>query len=178
VDAVRALPGVDPTLVTVAGISQGGGLALAVGGLVDGLAAVMPDVPFLCHYARALAITDAFPYGELVQYLAVHRDQEAAVLRTMSYLDGVHFGRRASAPALFSVALRDQTCPPSTVFAAYNHYAGLSAVRPATQIEVYTYNQHEGGQAHQVDRQLRWLRTLLGASSVPEPAPEAVPAQG
>ena len=116
--------------MTVAGISQGGGLALAVGGLADGLAAVMPDVPFLCHYPRALAITDAFPYGELVQYLAVHRDQEATVLRTMSYLDGVHFARRASAPALFSVALRDQTCPPSTVFAAYNHYAGLSAARP------------------------------------------------
>ena len=79
----------------------------------------------------------------------------------MSYLDGVHFARRASAPALFSVALRDQTCPPSTVFAAYNHYAGLSSARPATEIEVYAYNQHEGGQALQVDRQLRWLRALL-----------------
>ncbi|MCB2573055.1 acetylxylan esterase, partial [Listeria monocytogenes] len=31
--------------------------------------------------------------------------------------DGVHLGRRASAPALCSVALRDQTCPPSPVFA-------------------------------------------------------------
>ena len=162
---MRALPGVDPARVTVAGISQGGGLALAVAGLADGLAAVLPDVPFLCHYPRALAITDAFPYGELVQYLAVHRGQEATVLRTMSYLDGVHFARRASAPALFSVALRDQTCPPSTVFAAYNHYAGLSAARPTTQIEVYAYNQHEGGQAHQLDRQLHWLRSLLASGS-------------
>ena len=161
VDAVRALPGVDPTRVAVTGGSQGGGLAIAVGGLADDLVAVMPDVPFLCHFARALAITDAFPYGEIVQYLAVHRDQEAAVLRTLSYVDGVHFARRASAPALFSVALRDDTCPPSTVYAAYNHYAGLSAARPATQIEVYTYNKHEGGQAFQVDRQLRWLRSLV-----------------
>jgi cephalosporin-C deacetylase len=167
---VRAVPGVDPTRVTVAGISQGGGLALAVAGLADGLAAVMPDVPFLCHYPRALGITDAFPYGELVQYLAVHRDQEATVLRTMSYLDGVHFARRASAPALFSVALRDQTCPPSTVFAAYNHYAGLAPSRPTTDIEVYAFNQHEGGQAHQLDRQLRWLRSLLAARPVGEPA--------
>lgn len=169
VDAVRALPGVDASRVAVAGGSQGGGLALAVGGLADGLVAVMPDVPFLCHYPRALAITDAFPYGELVQYLAVHRDQEATVLRTMSYLDGVHFARRASAPALFSVALRDQTCPPSTVFAAYNHYAGLAAARPQTEIEVYAYNQHEGGQAFQLDRQLRWLRGFV--------APHAVPAE-
>ena len=28
----------------------------------------------------------------------------------------------ADAPALFSVALRDAICPPSTVFAAYHHY--------------------------------------------------------
>ena len=165
VDAVRALPGVDASRVAVTGISQGGGLAIAVGGLADGLVAVMPDVPFLCHYPRALAITDAFPYGELVQYLAVHRDQEAVAMRTMSYFDGVHFARRASAPALFSVALRDETCPPSTVFAAYNHYAGLSGVRPATEIEVYAYNQHEGGQAFQVHRQLHWLRALLAAPS-------------
>ncbi|MBO3100511.1 acetylxylan esterase [Cellulomonas fengjieae] len=163
VDAVRALPGVDAARVSVTGGSQGGGLALAVGGLADDLVAVLPDVPFLCHYPRAFAITDAFPYGEVVQYLAVHRDQEAAVLRTLSYLDGVHFARRASAPALFSVALRDQTCPPSTVFAAYNHYAGLSGARPATEIAVYAYNQHEGGQAFQVDRQLRWLRALHAA---------------
>lgn len=161
VDAVRALPGVDPARVTVTGVSQGGGLALAVSGLADGLVAVMPDVPFLCHYRRAVAITDAKPHAELVDYLAVHRGREEMVFRTMSYLDGVHFGRRASAPALFSVALRDVICPPSTVFAAYNHYAGLTGSRPATDIQVYAYNNHEGGQAHQVDRQLRWLDTLL-----------------
>src|SRR6478735_694746 len=151
VDAVRALPGVDPARVTVAGISQGGGLALAVAGLADDLVAVMPDVPFLCHYRRAVAISDGMPHNELTQYLAVHRDQEERVFRTMSYLDGVHFARRATAPALFSVALRDETCPPSTVFAAYNHYAALTS-RPSTTIEVYAHNRHEGGQGFQLDR--------------------------
>ncbi|MGY4643561.1 acetylxylan esterase [Cellulomonas sp. URHB0016] len=161
VDAVRALPGVDADRVTVTGISQGGGLALAVGALADGLVAVMPDVPFMCHYRRAVDISDAKPHGELVDYLAVHRDREEMVFRTMSYLDGVHFARRASAPALFSVALRDVTCPPSTVYAAYNHYAGLAPERPPTEIQVYPYNNHEGGQAYQVDRQIRWLGARL-----------------
>lgn len=165
VDAVRALPGVDPQRVTVAGVSQGGGVALAAAGLSDGLAAVMPDVPFLCHYRRAVDITDAFPYGELVQYLAVHRGAQERVFRTMDYFDGVHLARRATAPALFSVALRDTTCPPSTVFAAYNHYAGLTGDRPRTDIEVYPFNQHEGGQAHQLERQLRWLPSVLAASA-------------
>jgi cephalosporin-C deacetylase len=33
----------------------------------------------------------------------------------------VDFARRATAPAQFAVGPRDAVCPPSTVFAAYNH---------------------------------------------------------
>jgi len=162
VEAARALPGVDAARVAVAGGSQGGGIALAVAGLVDDLAAVMPDVPFLCHFPRALAITDDDPYHEVVRYLSVHRTHKPQVMRTLSYLDGVHLARRATAPALFSVALRDTTCPPSTVFAAYNHYGTLAPQRPDRAIEVYEFNQHEGGGGIQLDAQLRWAGKVLG----------------
>src|SRR4051794_29641770 len=74
VHAVRELPGVDPGRVVAAGNSQGGGIALAVAGLVPDLAALMTTAPFLCHIQRAIEITDAPPYGEIVNYLAVHRD--------------------------------------------------------------------------------------------------------
>ena len=83
------------------------------------------------------------------------------MFRTLAYHDGVSFVRRATAPALFSVGLRDTTCPPSTVFAAYNHYAALADERPSTEIAVYPFNLHEGGQAFQVQRQLAWLGALL-----------------
>ncbi len=72
---------------------------------------------------RATDLTDADPYAEIVRYLAVHRgDAAERVFRTLSYLDGMHLGRRAQAPTLFAVGLRDTICPPSTVFAAYHHY--------------------------------------------------------
>ncbi|PFG38996.1 cephalosporin-C deacetylase [Georgenia soli] len=161
VDAVRTLEGVDPARVAVAGVSQGGGIALAVGGLVPDVAAVMPDVPFLCHIRRAVEITDARPYSEVSAYLAVHRWHVEQAFRTLSYIDGVAFARRAGAPALFSVALMDVTCPPSTVFAAYNHY-GQPAGAADKDIVVYPFNGHEGGAAEQLGRQIRWLGARLG----------------
>jgi cephalosporin-C deacetylase len=161
VDAVRSLPYVDPERVTVAGKSQGGGIAIAAAGLCDGLAAALVDVPFLCHFRRAVDITDRAPYYEIVSYLQAHRDAADAVFRTLSYHDAVLFARRASAPSLFSVALRDMTCPPSTVFAARNSWGAATTAEPSADIEVYPFNLHEGGMAHHVQRQLEWLERRL-----------------
>ncbi|WP_345801730.1 acetylxylan esterase [Microbacterium sp. AZCO] len=152
IDAVRALPQVDPARVAVAGGSQGGGIALAAAGLADDLVAVLPDVPFLCHFERAVGLTDRDPYQEVVRYLSVHRGADEHVFRTLSYFDGANLAKRATASTLFSVALMDLTCPPSTVFAAFNHYAGEDKA-----IEVYTHNDHEGGQAYQWQAQARFL---------------------
>ena len=161
VEAVRALPGVDPARVAVHGRSQGGGISIAVSGLVPDLVAVLPDVPFLCHFERALDITPDGPFLEVTRYLSVHRDQVDEVLATLSYVDAVNFARRATAPAFFSVALMDPICPPSTVYAAYNHYAG-AAKDIAKDITVYRYNGHEGGESHQRQAQIRWLNGITG----------------
>jgi cephalosporin-C deacetylase len=163
VDAVRAVPGLDPARVAVAGGSQGGGISLAVAGLVPDVVAAMPDVPFLTHYRRAVSITDSFPYGEITKYLSVHRDPEveAQVWRTFSYLDGVSFARRARAAGLFSVALMDTICPPSTVYAAYNGWASDQAEPVVKEMDVYPYNNHEGGGDYRFPRKLAWLGKII-----------------
>jgi len=161
VDAVRALevlrghPEVDGHRLAVTGISQGGGTSLAVSALDRGVRAVLPDVPFLCDFPRATRIAPGDPYGELVRYLKAHRDSVDSVFRTLSYFDGAVLGRRSSAPALFSVALMDQICPPSTVFAAYAAYGGRK------EITVYPFNDHEGGEAFHRREQVAWLRSRL-----------------
>ena len=165
VDALRMLevarthPLVDPDRLIVTGISQGGGITLAAAGLAPmagiSLRGAAPDVPFLCHFRRATEITDAHPYAELTAFVAGWRHLEEAAYHTLGYFDGVHLARRASAPALFSVALMDDVCPPSTVFAAFNAYGGRSGV--PKEIEVYSHNGHEGGVDYQVDRQLSWF---------------------
>ncbi|MBQ0825289.1 acetylxylan esterase [Streptomyces tagetis] len=161
VAAVRALPGVDPARVAAVGNSQGGGLALAVAGLVPDLAAALVSAPLLCGVRRALDLTDEGPYGEIAAYLAVRRGAEEEAYRTLSYVEGVSFARRAHAPAHFGVGLRDRVCPPSGAYAAFNRYGELSGADPYAEIHAYPYNGHEGGEAVHVRRQVEWLRQVL-----------------
>ncbi|CAM5352353.1 acetylxylan esterase [Streptomyces atroolivaceus] len=155
VEAVRDHPEIDPARVVVTGVSQGGGIALAVSGLVEGLAGVMPDVPFLCNIPRAVRIAGVPPYTEVAAYLRLHRDRTAPVFRTLAYFDAAHHATRATAPALFSVAMMDEICPPSTCFTAYNRYAGPK------DVHVYEFNGHEGGAEHHRAQQLVWVRSLF-----------------
>jgi cephalosporin-C deacetylase len=154
VEAARSHPSVDARRVAVMGGSQGGGIALAAAGLVPDLAGVLPDVPFLCHIRHATEITDSYPYAEIQNYCKIHRGKIDTVFNTLSYFDGVNFAVRAKSPALFSVGLMDEICPPSTVFAAFNHYGGPK------EIKIWPYNHHEGGETLQSVERVNFLKTL------------------
>jgi cephalosporin-C deacetylase len=163
VDVVRTLPGVDPRRTAVVGASQGGGIALAVAGLVPDLTAVVAQVPFLCDFPRALRIHDTDPYAELVRYLSIHRSRAAQVTQTLRYFDGVNFARRATVTAHFTAALMDEVCKPSTVFGAFDAYAGPK------RIHVHPFNGHEAGGSADEAAMTAWIREV--SSSGP---PEAV----
>lgn len=170
-DAVRLLEAagqldlVDEDRIVVTGGSQGGGLAIAAAGLAPlagiRLLGAAPDVPFLCHFERAVGLSPSRPYTEIVDYLAGWRHHAEAAYRTLSYVDGVNLARRAEVPALFSVALMDPVCPPSTVYAAFNHWGSRAAEPPPSEIRVYPHNAHEGGGAYQLDVQLDWFAELF-----------------
>ncbi|RBQ19982.1 acetylxylan esterase [Spongiactinospora rosea] len=161
VDAVRAveaaavLPGVDATRIVIAGGSQGGGIGLAVAGLAPEMViGALLDVPSLAYIRRGTEISNVGSRMEIVEYLRTHRRDVEEVFGVLGYFDGMHFAARATAPAWFSVALMDQICPPSTVFAAYNHYAGPKEIR------VWPYNGHEGGGGEQEAENLAVARRL------------------
>jgi cephalosporin-C deacetylase len=156
VEAAQAHPAIDGNRIAVSGGSQGGGISIAVSGLTPSVKVTMPDVPFLCHYRRATEIVDSMPYGEISGFCLTHRDKVDTVFETLSYFDGLNFSARCDARAFYSVALMDQTCPPSTVFAAYNHHIGPKDIR------IWRYNNHEGGDTYQVVEKVKYLTSLWG----------------
>jgi cephalosporin-C deacetylase len=155
VEAASSHEAVDAERIAVTGGSQGGGIAVAAAGLVPEVKLALPDVPFLSCYQRAISITDAAPYVEIRDFLKRHRHHEAAVWQTLSYFEGRSFAARAKGRSLFSVALMDEICPPSTVFATYNRWAGPK------DINVWPYNNHEGGETFQTVEKLKFLEKYL-----------------
>jgi cephalosporin-C deacetylase len=161
-DAVRA---VDVALelagaggaVAVTGGSQGGGLALAAAALHgDAVRLCHADVPFLCDIQRAITFAPEPPYTEIPAFLAQNVALVDAALNTLRYVDCALLARRITAPTLVSVGQMDTTCPPSTVFAAFNE------INADKEIIVYPYSGHSVPHAH-TEAQLRHLRRHLPA---------------
>jgi len=115
---------VDAERIAVTGMSQGGGLSLATAALHPSVSLCMPDMPFLCHFERAVEFAESGPYQEIARYMkafdpAGHHRHE--LFATLSYFDCMNLAPWISCPLLLSVGLEDSICPPSTVFAAFNH---------------------------------------------------------
>ena len=102
------------------GSSQGGGFGMILGGLCPEFTRITLCVPALCdHGGEALGRRAGWPY--LVRTVA--GEDEALRQRTLAmsgYFDAANFARRIRCPVFVAAGLVDTTCPPSSVYAAYN----------------------------------------------------------
>ncbi|HEX8524547.1 MAG TPA: acetylxylan esterase [Tepidisphaeraceae bacterium] len=142
-DAVRALEllarreEVDESRLAITGVSQGGGLTLATAALSDHPILALPDIPFLCDYPRATSIAAAGPYPEIPSFLKVHPTLLDQAFRTLSYCDCLNLAPWIKCKTVISNCLWDDVCPPSTIFAVYNH------MTCEKRMEIYPYHKHE-----------------------------------
>jgi cephalosporin-C deacetylase len=161
VDCIRALdvmatrPEVDMQRIGVQGVSQGGGLSLVVAALDARPRLVMSGVPFLCHFPRAVAVSDSNPYKEIATYLHRRPEHTEQAFRTLSYFDAFNLADRITCPVLMTVGLQDLICPPSTVYATYNRIRSA-----AREMCVYPYGGHEAFATHQ-ETKLEWAKRYL-----------------
>jgi len=121
---VMEMEEVDESRVAATGGSQGGGLTLACAALEPRVKCAAPIFPFLCDYKRVWNIDlDQNAYAELRDYFRRFdpcHDREDEVFSKLGYIDVQHLAPRIKAEIMMLTSLLDQTCPPSTQFAAYN----------------------------------------------------------
>lgn len=155
VDVLLSRAEVEASRVGVTGISQGGGLALAVAALHRVPICVAADVPFLCDFPRALTLSPVAPYAELAEYLHIHPEHEEQVFETLRYFDLVNLAPWIQCPSLVSVGLRDQTCPPGTIYGMYNR------ITAPKEIRIWKYSGHDVWLSPQKEVRLEFLRHHL-----------------
>lgn len=132
---------VKPTKLGLAGASQGGGLALSTAGLQEDIDFVIADFPFMTHFENALEEAQSGAYLEIVNYFKLQDPEYKTydqVMKTLGYIDSVHFCSKIACPTLMAIGLKDISTPPATAFAAYNHIGSSKK-----SIEIYPQFSHE-----------------------------------
>lgn len=147
-----------PTKLGLAGASQGGGLALSAASLEENIDFVIADFPFMTHFDRALEVALSGPYMEIVNYFKLHDPEYKTydqVMRTLGYIDSIHFCDSIICPTFMAIGLEDSTTPPSTAFAAFNHIRSSEK-----SIEVYPQFTHEPNPFHE-EKKLSFINEHL-----------------
>ena len=123
-DFLVSHPKFDGANLVVTGGSQGGALAIvtaALDGRVRGLAAYYPALSDGTGYLNGRA--GGWPHMfRAIDGPASHRSPEK--IATSRYYDVVNFARRIKVPGLYSWGFNDETCPPTSMYSAFNVIPG------------------------------------------------------
>ncbi len=119
IDYLCSLPEFDGKNVVVTGGSQGGALAIVTAALdkrVKALASFYPALSDITGYLHGRA--GGWPHLLSPRYAAT--TNTPAKLRTIGYYDVVNFAKQVTVPGFYSWGYNDNTCPPTSVYAAVN----------------------------------------------------------
>ncbi|MBE0540634.1 MAG: acetylxylan esterase [Verrucomicrobia bacterium] len=123
IDFLTEQPEWDGRTVIVYGSSQGGAQAIVAAGLDERVTFFAAGVPAMCDHTGTVAgRVNGWP--KLVPS-GLDGTPNPQVLQVARYYDMVNFATRAKAAGIVTVGFIDATCPPSTVYAAYNALPGM-----------------------------------------------------
>ncbi|MCL5985213.1 MAG: acetylxylan esterase [Actinobacteria bacterium] len=164
-DCVRAIDflatrsEIDIERLCVTGASQGGGLTLATAALDDRPKLTIAEIPYLCHFNRAVEWAEDFEnvtYLEFRSLIKKYPEREEEMFDTLSYFDNLNLCNWIKARTVISCAMRDTCCPPSTIFAVYNH------MKAQKHLEVMPFYEHAWDTLINFDeKRLEYIKTYL-----------------
>lgn len=148
-DFLVSLPQYDGTHLAVTGGSQGGALSIVT-------AALDPRVKFLGAFYPALSDVTGYLNGRAGGWPHMFNKDNAVYnnskekIETMEYYDVVNFARQLKVPGLYSWGFNDETCPPTSMYAAYNVITAPKALNLVLETGHWTYPE-------QTERMNTWL---------------------
>jgi len=124
-DFLTSQPEWNGRTLIVRGGSQGGGQAIALAGLDPRVTLISACIPALCDHTGCV-IGRKCGWPGLVP--CVNGKPDPKILQVARYFDCVNFAPKVKAEALFCVGFCDGTCPPTSVYAAYNNIRGKKKI--------------------------------------------------
>jgi cephalosporin-C deacetylase-like acetyl esterase len=116
VDFIFTLPQFNGVDIAVTGGSQGGALSLVTAGMD-------PRIKYLGALYPAICDITGYLHNRAGGWPGLFRDpftNKPEKIKTAGYYDAVNFARFIKAPGFYSWGYNDNTCPPTSMFAAYN----------------------------------------------------------
>lgn len=138
VDYIFSLPQFDGNNIVVMGGSQGGALSIVTAALdsrIKGLVAFYPALSDVTGYLhnRAGGWPHLFNAGNL------SFNNTSQKIETSKYYDVVNFARHLKVPGFYSWGYNDVTCPPTSMYAAYNVITAPKTLFLAEETGHWTY---------------------------------------
>lgn len=122
IDFLTAQPEWNGRTVIVYGSSQGGAQAIVAAGLDERVTFFAAGVPAMCdHTGTVVGRVNGWP--KLVP-TGPDGAPDRRALQVARYYDMVNFATRVKAAGIVTVGFIDATCPPTTVYAAFNALRG------------------------------------------------------
>jgi cephalosporin-C deacetylase-like acetyl esterase len=119
VDFIFSLPQFDGEDVAVSGGSQGGALSIVTAGLDHRIKYLAAYFPALCDLTGDLK-GRAGGWPHYFEGNKLHFNNKKDKIETCGYYDVVNFARLLKVPGMYTWGYNDETCPPTSMYAAYN----------------------------------------------------------
>jgi cephalosporin-C deacetylase-like acetyl esterase len=131
VDFIFSLPEFNGMDIAVTGGSQGGALTIVTAGLDKRIKFMAALYPALCDNTGYLSKRA----GGWPHYFR-NAEPKPGEVETLGYYDVVNFARRVSVPGFYTWGYNDLTCPPTSMYSAYN------VITAAKELQVFQETGH------------------------------------
>jgi cephalosporin-C deacetylase len=153
-DFIFSLPQFDGKNLAVAGGSQGGAFSIVTAALDPRVKFTAPTYPAMADMTGYLK-NRAGGWPHIFDKNMFPQNNTPEKIKTASYYDVVNFAKQLNIPTFYSMGYNDETCPPTSMYAAYNSISAPKILKLYLETGHWTYPEENEATSE-------WLYEKLG----------------